>query len=187
MAVSAIARHVYQEHLDYFGEPDESFVYENKNAPADYPDRMDIFVWKASADVPITTFSTIGMATRPMAGAEHRAELHFSVRGSIDKATLGQGSMFLANLAMHPFIGGTHFDWWHKVRDPGAIPLYSRASSVIFHPRFVDTGWDAMQFDSTPIKILNVVPITPDEYAIQEISKLQDHWMNIEVDLFEPR
>ncbi|HEX4984819.1 MAG TPA: suppressor of fused domain protein [Burkholderiales bacterium] len=162
-------------------------MYENKNAPAEYPDRMDVFVWKASADAPITTFSTIGMATRPMVGARHRAELHFSVRGRIDKGAVGKGSKFLANLAMHPFINRTNFDWWHKVREPGAIPLYSKATSVLFHPRFVDTGWDSMQFDEISIRILNVVPITPDEYAIQEVSNLQDHWMDINVDLFEPR
>ena len=187
MGAPRLARQVYQQHLEYFGEPDESIVYENKNAPAEYPDRIDIFVWTASADVPITTFSTIGMATRPMVGANHRAELHFSVRSAIDQELIGPASKFLANLAMHPFISETHFDWWHKVRDPGAIPLYRQATSILFHPKFVETGWDVMQFDSTQIKILNVVPITPDEYAIQESSKLQDYWAENEIDLFEPR
>lgn len=187
MAASPIARHVYLEHLEYFGEPDESIVYEDGNAPAAYPERIDIFVWKASADIPITTFSTVGMATRPMVGTKHRAELHFSVRAHLEQKAIAEGSKFLANLAMHPFVHGTHLDWWHKVREPGNIPLYSKAMSALFHPKFVETGWDVMEFDSTQIKILNVVPITPDEYAIREVSKLQDHWAAIDIDLFVPR
>jgi hypothetical protein len=186
MGASPIVRLVYQEHLDYFGEPDESIVYENSSAPAAHPDRIDIFVWKASADVPITTFSTIGMAARPMTGAKHRAELHYSVRRQLNEKLVGAGSTFLANLALHPFLNGTHFDWWHKVREPGTLPLYSKASSVLFHPKFVETGWDLIEFESTQIKILNVVPITADEYAIGEVAKLQDHWAEINIDLFEP-
>jgi hypothetical protein len=187
MGAPRLARQVYQQHLEYFGEPDESIVYENKSAPAEYPDRIDIFVWKASADVPITTFSTIGMATRPMVGAEYRAELHFAVRADTNQSIIGATSTFLANLAMHPFINGTHFDWWHKVRDPGAIPLYVQATSILFHPKFVETGWDVMQFESMQIRILNAVPITADEYAIQDTSKLRDHWVDNDIDLFEPR
>jgi hypothetical protein len=187
MAASPIARHVYLEHLDYFGGPDESIVYENSNAPAAYPDRIDILVWKASADISITTFSTVGMATRPMAGAKHRTELHFSIRAHLEQELIGEGSRFLANLAMHPFVNGTFVDWWHKVREPGTIPLYSKATSVLFHPKFVETGWDVMEFNSTQIRILNVAPITPDEYAMREVSRLQDHWAAIDIDLFAPR
>ncbi len=187
MGASPIARHVYQVHLKYFGEPDQSIIFENDNAPAAHPSRIDILVWKASAEIPITTFSTIGMATRPMVGANHRAELHFSIRRSLDRTEIAETSKFLANLAMHPFTAATYFDWWHKVRDPGVIPLYTQAASVLFHPKFVETGWDVVEFEPTQIRILNVVPITTSEYEMQLISGLQDHWAEIGIDLFEPR
>ena len=187
MGASPIIQRVYREHIERFGEPDESIVYEDHDAPDDRPDRIDIFVWHASKDVDITTFSTMGMAAKPMAGAKHRAELHFSIRRGFDRATTGATTMFLANLAIHPFLTATCFDWWHKVRHPGAIPLFADDSAVLFHPKFVDAGWDTIQFEATAVKILNVVPITPAEYDMQPLTRLFDHWARINIDLFEPR
>ena len=119
---------------------------------------------EASADVDVTTFATIGMAASPMSGADHRAELHFSIRCHADSTSVGEISMFLANLAIHPFLNATFFDWWHKVRDPGPIPLFESATAVLFHPRILEAGWDTIGLDGTSVKILDVVPITPDEY-----------------------
>src|SRR5262245_45804075 len=98
MGPSPIIRQVYREHIQHFGEPDESIVYEDQNAPPDRPARIDVFVWNASADADITTFSTVGMAATPMKGAEHRAELRFSIRRILDRSTIGNVSKFLANL-----------------------------------------------------------------------------------------
>jgi hypothetical protein len=187
MGASPIVREVYREHIEHFGEPDQSIVYEDQAAPSDRPNRIDIFVWNASADADITTFSTIGMAATPMRGARHRAELHFSIRCELDRHVIGETSKFLANLAIHPFLNNVYFDWWHKVREPGSIPLYSHASAILFHPKFVDTGWDTIEFEGTSVKILNVVPITPDEYEMRPLSRLFDHWAEIGIDLFEPR
>ena len=187
MGASPIVKQVYREHVEHFGEPDNSIVYEDDEAPYGRPARIDIFVWRASAETDITTFSTIGMATSPMPGADHRAELHFSIRRQVDSATIGMTSKFLANLAIHPFLNATSFDWWHKIRDPGSIPLSASATAVLFHPRFVSTGWDTMRLDGALVKILNVVPITPDEYRIGPISVLIDHWTKIDIDLFAPR
>ncbi len=72
MGASPIIREVYREHIEHFGEPDRSIVYEDQNAPSDRPNRIDICVWNASADVDITTFSTIGMVGTPMHGAKLR-------------------------------------------------------------------------------------------------------------------
>lgn len=188
MAASAIITEVYREHLEHFEEPDDSIVYEDPGAPSGRPSRIDVFVWRASEDVDITTFSTMGMADVPMPGAGHRAELHFSVRRSMDQKAIGATSQFLANLAMHPFLTATSFDWWHKVRDPGAIPLFTTATSVLLHPKFVETGWDTINLGSgSLVKILNVVPITPDEYQIGPIAELADRWARASIDLFAPR
>lgn len=187
MGAAPIVRQVYGEHTEHFGEPDRSIVYEDHDAPHGRPARIEIFVWQASADVDVTTFATIGMAASPMAGADHRAELHFSIRCRPDAATVGATSKFLANLAIHPFLTATSFDWWHRLRDPGRIPLFSRATAVLFHSKFVATGWDTIKLDDVLVKILNVVPITPDEYQMRPLSQLLDHWTKAGIDLFAPR
>jgi hypothetical protein len=187
MGASPIVKQVYHEHIERFGEPDRSIVYEDHDAPHGRPARVDIFVWQASAEEDVTTFATIGMAASPMSGADHRAELHFSIRRRLDSTNVGDTSKFLANLAIHPFLSATSFDWWHKVRDPGRIPLFSSATAALFHPRFVETGWDTMRSDDMLVKILNVVPITPDEYQMRPLSQLLDHWTKSGIDLFTPR
>jgi hypothetical protein len=187
MGAAPIIRQVYREHIKYFGEPDESLVYEEASASVERPNRIDVFVWHASADMDITTFSTIGMAATPMPGAKHRAELHFSIRHALDRCSISNFSIFLANLAMYPFLNNTFFDWWHKVRTPGVIPLYSNAMAVLFHPRFVDGGWESIEAEGLLVKILNVVPITMDEYEMRPFSRLFDLWDKIGLDLFEPR
>jgi hypothetical protein len=187
VGASPIVRQVYREHIEHFGEPDRSIVYEDHDPPHGRPARVDVFVWQAPADVDVTAFATIGMAAAPMSGADHRTELHFSIRRSLDPRSVGETSKFLANLAIHPFLNGTSFDWWHKVRDPGQIPLFSSATAVLFHPRFVQTGWDTIELDGVLVKILNVVPITADEYEMRPVSQLLDHWTKAGIDLFAPR
>jgi Suppressor of fused protein (SUFU) len=187
MGASPIIKQVYREHMEHFGEPDDSVVYEDHDAPDGRPARIDIFVWRATAEIDITTFATIGMAAAPMSGADHRAELHFSIRCPVDSTTIGKTSKFLANLAIHPFLNATFFDWWHKIGVPGPIPLFTSATAVLFHPKFVEAGWDRMELDGALVKILNVVPITPDEHRIASVSDLIAHWAKIDIDLFAPR
>jgi len=90
-------------------------------------------------------------------------------------------------LAIHPFLNATFFDWWHRVLNPGSIPVFAEATSVLFHPKFVQTGWDTIEFEGTLVKILNVIPITRDEYEMRPLFRLFDHWTKIGIDLFEPR
>jgi hypothetical protein len=99
MGASPIIRQVYREHIEHFGEPDDSVVYEDHDAPHGRPARIDIFVWRATAEIDITTFATIGMAAAPMSGADHRAELHFSIRCRVDFCDHWQGA------------------WWHVGKD----------------------------------------------------------------------
>ena len=183
MGASPIVRRVYREHIDRLGEPDRSIVYEDHD---ERPSRIEIFVWHASPERDVTIFSTIGMAAAPMSGASHRAELHFVIRRErqLDPATVGETSTFLANLAIYPFVNKTFFDWFHKVRGP--VPLFPGAAGVLFHPRFVETGWDTIEFDGVPVKILNVVPISQDEYQM-DLWDLFDHWTKTNADLFTPR
>ncbi len=187
MAASPLIRQVYREHLERFGEPDDSVTYQDDEETYGRPTRIDIVAWRRSAEVDVTTFSTIGMAALPMPGAGHRAELHFTIRRDVDHAAANAIAQFLANLAIHPFLNDTFFDWWHKLRYPDQIPLFKGATAVLFHPRFVKSGWDMIKFNGVLVKILNVVPITADEYNIDHVVDLTDHWRRIDLDPFTPR
>ena len=187
MAASPLTRQVYREHLERFGEPDDAVTYQDSEETYGRPTRIDIVAWRRCAEVDVTTFSTVGMAALPMPGAGHRAELHFTIRRDVDPASIDAISKFLANLAVHPFLNGTFFDWWHKLHYSPQIPLFREATAVLFHPRFVESGWDMIKFNGVLVKILNVVPITPSEYGIDHVSDLIDHWRRSDVDLFTPR
>ena len=43
------------------------------------------------------------------------------------------------------------------------------------------------KFNGVLVKILNVVPITADEYNIDHVVDLIDHWRQIDIDVFTPR
>jgi hypothetical protein len=148
-------------------------------------------IWRPNDSIDIGTFSTIGMAARPMVDADYRAELHFSVRRkSFTEAEEHQIALFLANLATYPFHYGTRLNWWHSLRDPGSIPLYSVGMSVLFHPRFVKDGWDTITHDQQKVRLLNVVPITQEERQLRSDSGLDalcDRWADLNIDLFTPK
>lgn len=169
--------HVYQEHIDHFGEPDDGIVFDHRTAakptPEYMPSRLEIVVWHPTRDLDITTFSTIGMSEKPMAGADYRTELHFAIRSKLTHDEMHQCARWLANVATYPFHYATNIDWWHKLRDPGAIPLFPGAHSLLFYPRFVDEGWDLIHYDNdTHVKLLNVIPISADAYKIQAREQL---------------
>jgi hypothetical protein len=187
MAVSPLIRQVYREHLERFGEPDDAVTYEDDEQSYGRPTRIDVVAWRRSAEVDVTTFSTIGMSAFPMPGAGHRAELHFTIRRDVDRETVSDISKFLANLALHPFLNTTFFDWWHKLNYACQIPLFRGATAVLFHPRFVKSGWDMIKFNGVLVKILNVVPITADEYSIDHVTDLINLWRKTDIDLFAPR
>jgi hypothetical protein len=171
MAASPLIRQVYREHLERFGEPDDSVTYQDGEETYGRPTRIDIVAWRRSAEVDVTTFSTIGMAALPMPGAGHRAELHFTIRRDVDHAAANAIAQCLANLAIPPFLNDTFFDWWYKRRYPDQIPLFKGATAVLFHPGS-SSHWDMIKFNGVLVKILNVVPITADEYNIDHVVDL---------------
>lgn len=193
IGLSEISKFVYSEHIHNYGKPDESIRFGDPNSYSDkknVPNYIDILVWYPNGETEITTFSTIGMCNSSMHTAEYRAELHFAVREMLDEYSVHQIANFLANLAVYPFINNTYFDWWHMHIQPNKIPLFKFASMILFHPAFVNKGWNDFYFHNTQIKVLNVVPITPDEYKVlknQENSYFLEYSYNNEVDIFLPR
>ncbi len=188
MSAELILKKLYDEHLEHFGEPDESIVFDAPPPPDDsFPSRMDVFIWRANEDCDVTTFATIGMASRPMHGAQHRVELHFGIRDSLSPAYEKKVAAFMANLALYPFFHQTRFGWWHRLREPGVIPMFPSCTSLFFHPRFVADGWDTVVFESTEIKLLNIIPITQAEYELGSGQKALEVMEENELDFLKPR
>ncbi|MES2697682.1 MAG: suppressor of fused domain protein [Verrucomicrobiota bacterium] len=185
MSVSQIAKEVYHAHVDHFGEPADSWKFDDGKRSDVFPDRIDVMFWPTDADCGISTFATVGMSDRPMVGANYRVELHFSLRLSLQRAAAAPVARFLANLAMYPFQIGAALDWWHTISQPGPIPFFREASCVLLHPHFVPNGWDAISTKSGDVRILNVVPITPAEKALKMKSRIADALSGI--DVFSPR
>jgi hypothetical protein len=136
---------------------------------------MDVMVWNPSEDVEMTTFSTIGMSALEMSGAAHRAELHFAIRLVLTSTQVHDVARFLANLACYPFLQSTHFDWWHKVRNPGRIPLFPGAAALLLYPKFVENGWEEVACEEGKVKLLNVVPISAAAADLQSRSSLEKY------------
>jgi len=190
---SALVRAVYFAHLEHFDEPDHSIRFGDgtvREGKEHFPPVIDVMLWRANDSCDITTFATIGMSERPLTGAKHRAEIHFSIRATLSETDEHKVALFLANLATYPFHYGTHLDWWHSVRDPGTIPLFSEGMSVLFHPRFVDDGWDTIVHEGQTVKLLNAIPITQEERQLKNDSGLNalfEVWEKLNLDLFAIR
>ncbi len=185
MSVSQIAKEVYRAHIEHFGEPGDSWVFDDGRRSDVFPDRVDVMFWPVTDDCDMSTFSTIGMSDRPMVGAKHRAELHFAIRARLESSDAAAVARFLANLSMYPFQIGTALDWWHTISHPGKIPLFEAASCVLLHPRFVPNGWEKVETEFGDVRILNVVPITPKEKDLKEKARIADALCG--VDIFSPR
>lgn len=192
-APSELVRYVYLKHIDHYGEPDACWRYGDGTVvpgKEHLPARMDIMVWRSNEEVDINTFSTIGMCDRPMEGCNHRVEIHFAVRGRVTEEQERKICHFLANLATYPFHYKNHIDWWHTMRDPSTIPLYSEGMGLLFHPRFVENGWDLITYGTQQIRLLHAIPITQEERALvreKGMDALLDEWERTELDMFMVR
>lgn len=193
MAASKLIAKVYREHIEHYGEPNESIRFggdTNAKGEEHIPSLIDIFVWLPNEDIDITTFSTIGMSDKPMNETEHRVELHFAIRKNLKETEISKISTFLANMAVYPFLNNTFFDWYHILSNPLEIPDFETANTILFLPAFVKNGWDTIQFNKQIIKILNVVPITNIEKEIMKnrgIDALYSYFESEQIDIFKGR
>lgn len=188
MPASPIVRAHYEDLIERFGEPDGSWTFDDApGAKPTWPARIDVLHWADDEDLDINTFATVGMCDRPMQGVDHRCELHFSIRSRADNLEIGKIAAFCANLALYPFEHGTFFDWTQAVISPGAIPHFPNCCCVMLHPAFHEDGWDESVYDAVKVKIMNVVPLTPNEMAHRKKHgpfSIYDYFIEHEVDLF---
>jgi len=156
-----------------------------------WPQRIDVLIWEDDADLDITTFATVGMCDRPMTHADHRCELHFSIRRPASDTDLNRVANFCANLAVYPFANQTFFDWVQTINSPGEIPYFPNCSALLLHPAFVEDGWDTMEFEGTKINIMNLVPVTSDELETRRQANdpfaIFDYLAENEIDVFRDR
>lgn len=190
---SELIRTVYREHIDKFGEPDNSVVFgggEPIKGEEHIPSRIEVLIWRANEDIDINVFATIGMSDKPMNGADYRAELHFAVSGELTDAEISKICTFLANIAVHPFTHNTHFDWSYLFSSPEPIPCFDSATAILFYSAFTDEGLETIDNAEKLVKILNLVPITEDERLLMKdegIDSLTDYWDENDIDIFQRR
>lgn len=189
--ISPIERHVYRESIAAFGEPDNSLMYDERTAVGPLAlKRLLVMIWRPTATDACTMFATVGMCTREMASAGHRAELRMYVRGTMSVDAEGGVATFLANVACYPFDHGLSFDWWQVLKQPGTIPSFPRCTSVYLHGPFQDGEWDHTHCDEHIVRFLNVVPITEGERRVAVTAgwtALREDWDSHEVDIFTDR
>lgn len=131
-----------------------------------------MLVYRPTAKIGLTMFSTIGMSARPMpatpgqtgqSGGSSRSELQFSRRGSLSERAENSIARQLANLAVHPFRAGTQLDWGHLIGLGQEFPTFPGCHSVFLSGPLAENARDYWQTCEGPVRILNVIPITDRE------------------------
>lgn len=184
---SELMRHVFDAHVTNYGDPD--LQYEFGSGENKLFHRLDIFVWQATKDIPMTTFSTSGMADLVMKDTVHRCEIHWTIRGTLAEKDISSCSYFLSKLAEYPFTKNITLDHWHIITGLD-IPVFSKCSNLLFHPTFVKDGWDKIDWNGETIKILNIVPLTDEEYREAEnsgVNVMLDRLFQSRIDIFSNR
>lgn len=184
MNAPEITKEIYQSYVNHFGEPDDSMFFSDEKLPDNFPDFIDIMIWRPDKETDITTFSTIGMSTAPMKDG-NRVELSFAIRKNLTEEEKNKVCIFIANLVLYPFFTETHLSWWHKLLEPGNIPVFKTAKALLFHPAFIENGFDTVETSEGTVKILNIVPLKQEEAELREIDLIMQKLEGI--DIFDPR
>lgn len=184
---SDLIRYVFGEHVKNYGDPDLQFQFDTNGS--NLLSRLDVFVWQPTNKIPMTTFSTMGMADTPMKGVTYRCEIHWIIRGTLSDTEQSECASFLANLAEYPFKKNTFLDHWHIIPNL-PIPEFNNCSNILFHPTFITGGWDNMEWNTCLIKILNLVPITNEENKLavrSGVNVMLDYLYKSQIDIFSDR
>lgn len=184
---SPLIRKIFSEHIANYGEPDQSYRFDSRHTRSEILalDVLDVMIWRPTDDCEMTTFATIGMAERPMKDASHRVELHFAIRGKLSAKEESESARFLADIAVYPFFNDCNLNWWHTIRQ-AEIPQFARCCAILFHPAFVENGWQIIECDEMRVHLLNVVPITKEELELKrkDLNELVDYLADSDIDLF---
>lgn len=174
------------------GEPEDLWVFnpEGLDDPPPFLRLTNVAVWPADENCDVTTFHTLGMSERLMKGADYFAELHWAIRAELTKDERLRVAQRLADLAAYPFQHDLKLDWWEVIRQAGPIPHFDGCRHVLLHPRFSEEGCDVIQHPDGTIRVLYVVPITPQERHLtvdHGREHLVNHWIEHGADLLSDR
>ncbi len=186
----ALADRTFRE---WWGEPAEVFQFDASQVkPGRQPqlERLCILYWPAEEEHGLSRFATAGMSSRSMLGAMHRAELCYRKRGPVPPDELSQAVRFLANLAVHPFVHHTAFDWGHSLKLQSSPPGFPGSDAVLFHSALPGDPADTLPTANGPLRILNLIPLTAEEVGLQRAKgtpALVAHFDRRRIDVFRPR
>jgi len=176
-----------------WGEPAEVFQFDASQVkPGREPqlERLQVLYWSPDEASALSRFTTVGMSSRAMLGAMHRAELCYRKLGEIPEAEMPQFVRFLANLAVHPFVHQTCFDWGHTLKLQNAPPGFPGFRAVLFHSALPGDSTDTLPTDEGPVRLLNLIPLTEQEIVLQRAQgtpALINQFDRLHVDVFRPR
>ncbi len=176
-----------------WGEPAEVFQFDASQVKAGRQpqlERLQILQWNPDERAAVTRFVTLGMSSRAMLGVMHRAELCYRKRGRISSEELPRILRFLANLAVHPFVHQTCFDWGHTLKLPVEPPGFPGCEAVLFHSALPGDPPDTLPSDSGPVRMLNLIPLSASEILLQRTQgtpALVAHFDRHRVDFLSPR
>ncbi|GAA2895040.1 hypothetical protein Acy02nite_39800 [Actinoplanes cyaneus] len=157
MAAPAVLKDVFLAHQQHWGEEDGGYLFEDPAGPLP---RIDVLVYRPSGRTGLTTFTTIGMAARPLPGGGGLAELQFSRRGVLTERAENEIARQLANLAVHPFLAGAALDWGHLIGLGQDFPTFPGCHAVFLSGPLTENARDYLQTGEGPVRVLNVIPIT---------------------------
>lgn len=178
---------------DWWGEPAEIFQFDASQAkPGRQPQlaRLQILYWPAADSSSLSQFATVGMSSRSMLGALHRTELIYRQRGPILPEDLPRYVKFLANLAVHPFVHATSFDWGHSLKLQHGPPGFPGCEAVLFHSALPGDKTDTLPTADGPVRLLNLIPLNAEEIALQRAKgtpALVSHFDRQRIDVFTTR
>ena len=176
-----------------WGEPAEVFQFDaSKVKPGRVPqlERLQILQWNPDDKSAIARFITLGMSSRPMLGVTYRVELCYRKRGPFSSVEIPQVVRFLANLAIHPFVHQTCFDWGHALKLQTHPPGFTGCEGILFHSALPGDPTDVLPTASGPLRILNLIPLTHEEILLQRTKgtpALVAHFDRHRVDVLSPR
>lgn len=158
---------LYEGFAESWGEPDHLIAFDPEEAQgSDSLQRLQVAVWRADERCDVTSFVTLGMSDLQMQGQLPYAELQFAVRGALSDEDIHQGAQFLANMAAFPFHNHISLDWWSRISQAGAVPLFPESSGILFRPPFDEDDPAELEHKDDTIRLLVLVPMTAEENAI---------------------
>ncbi len=182
-----------QTFREWWGNPAEVFQFDASKVKAGrepHLERLQILYWPHEENAGLSRLATVGMSSRMMRGVMHRAEITYRIRSAISPEELPAVVRFLANLAVHPFVHQTGFDWGHALNLPHGLPGFPGSEAVLFHSALPGDPFDTAASNAGPVRVLNLIPLSTEEISLQRTQgtpALVAYFERNHIDVLSPR